>query len=136
MDKTGKTRKTLTLRIAGRFLTVATEEPEEEARRIEQQLNERMTALAKASPRLGTHEGRLDAALLLAVDAMGEADAAARRIDELEGELRRMRQAFSQPRPRAADPAPRFDGMSREEKLARIRTLLEAEKARAREARP
>lgn len=131
-----KARVSLTLRIAGRFLNVVTDKSEEEARRIERQLNERLGAMAKINPRLGTGDGRLDAALLIAVDALEEADTAARRIRTLEDELRRARYALAGGEDKPAEPVPdpRYAGMSREEKLGRIRALLEAEKSGTREA--
>ena len=131
-----KARVSLTLRIAGRFLNVVTDKSEEEARRIERQLNERLGAMAKINPRLGTGDGRLDAALLIAVDALEEADTAARRIRTLEDELRRARYALAGGEDKPAEPVPdpRYAGMSREEKLGRICALLEAEKSGTREA--
>lgn len=135
-ETAGKERVALTLSIAGRRLSVVTEESEEEARRIERIVDERLRAMAKANPRFGTLDGRLDAALLVAVDAVGEAEAAARRIRKLEAELRRTRQTMADTKADTRSPAPdlRYAGLTREEKLGRIRALLEAEKSGVREA--
>lgn len=137
-EKTEKHR--VTLRVAGRFLTVLTDLPDERVRTIEHRINARLGEMAKANPRLATHDGRLDAALLLAVDLLSEADEQAERIGAMEGELRRARRALGGMRTTGSDaPAhsgmSAYPGMSREEKIERIRALLEAEKRKAKEGR-
>ena len=131
----GKTEKhRVTLRVAGRFLTVLTDLPDERVRTIEGRINARLGEMAKANPRLATHDGRLDAALLLAVDLLSEADEQAERIGAMEGELRRARRALGGMRTDESD-VHAYPEMSREEKLERIRALLEAEKTKAKEGR-
>lgn len=139
----------LSVRVAGRFLTVVTEESEEDVRRIERELDSRIAELCRSSPRLATREGRVDAILLCAIDALDRELAAGRRLEEMRRELDRAERRYralsgeyarlsadrtvpkkeTPDAPRSADPRPR------EEKLARIRELLENERARAEEAK-
>lgn len=77
-------KKRMSVRIAGRFLTVVTDEDPEAVRQIEKTLNERVDAMGKASPRMNTRDGKIDAVILCAVEALNRERAAERRAAEAE----------------------------------------------------
>jgi len=82
----GKTR--VSVRIAGRFLAVLTDEDPESVRLIEKRLNDAVDQLGKANPRMATRDGKTDAVILCAVEAESRADAAERRAEEAGKKLR------------------------------------------------
>lgn len=165
----GEKRK-ISVRLAGRALTVLTDEDEGAVRRIERTLNERVEELTRSSPRLASREGRFDAVLLCAMDALNREFAAGREADALKKELyagerkyrallgeynrlaarraawqnarqnalQNARQDSPEGSPQDARQDARQDagqaadgaGMSREEKIARIRELLARERER------
>lgn len=144
----------MSVRIAGRFLTVVTDEDPEAVRHIEKTLNERVDAMGKASPRMNTRDGKIDAVILCAVEALNRERAAERRAAQAEEaarqaeeKIRRLRMEYARfadggkTRKKSAHAlAPESengngDGMERrpernEEEygktLARIRAILEA----------
>ena len=77
-------KKRLSVRIAGRFLTVVTDEDPANLRQIEKQLNDRVDEMGRASPRMNTREGKIDAVVLCAIDALNRERTADERIEEAE----------------------------------------------------
>ena len=81
-------KKRVSVRIAGRFLTVVTDEDPATLRQIEKQLNDRVDEMGRASPRMNTREGKIDAVILCAIDALNRERTADRRIEEAEERAR------------------------------------------------
>lgn len=77
-------KKRISVRIAGRFLTVVTDEDPASVRRIERTLNERVEEMGKASPRMATRDGKIDAVILCAFEALDRERTAEDRIAEAE----------------------------------------------------
>lgn len=77
-------KKRISVRIAGRFLTVVTDEDPASVRRIERTLNERVEEMGKASPRMATRDGKIDAVILCAFEALDRERTAESRIAEAE----------------------------------------------------
>lgn len=80
MDNT--TKKRVPVEIAGTSLTIVTDEPEEFVKLLASQLDRRITSLTKNSFRIS----QLDAALLCALDAMGDKFKYEKRIRTLEAQ--------------------------------------------------
>lgn len=81
-------KKRVSVRIAGRFLTVVTDEDPATLRQIEKQLNDRVDEMGRASPRMNTREGKIDAVILCAIDALNRERTADLRIEEAERRAR------------------------------------------------
>ena len=130
-------RTRVTVRVAGRILTVLTDEDPEAVREIEKKLESRIEELARLSPRMATRDGKFDAVILCAIDAVNRENAAQRRAEEQEkraDELDRKYKAlldeyaaltYSRTRMTSAgDSDGPGDGASREETIAKIREIL------------
>ena len=145
-------KKKISVRIAGRFLTVVTDEDPRTVREIEAELNARVEALGKSSPRMMTRDGKTDAVILCAFDALNrertaegriaEAEKAAAQAEEKYRTLRReyariadtdgqrMREGRSETGGAASDRSVGEDGYR--ETVGRIREILEAIRDRGR----
>ena len=77
-------KKKISVRIAGRFLNVLTDEDPAAVRQIESELNAQVDALGKSSPRMATRDGKMDAVILCAFDALNRERKAVERIAEAE----------------------------------------------------
>ncbi len=80
--ETEKTR--VSVRIAGRFLTILTDEDPAAVREIEKKLDSRIEELGRLSPRMATKDGKIDALILCAIDAVNREGEAERRAEEAE----------------------------------------------------
>ncbi len=80
--KTEKTR--VSVRIAGRFLTILTDEDPAAVREIEKELESRIEEMARLSPRMATKDGKIDALVLCAIDALNREGEAEKRAEEAE----------------------------------------------------
>ena len=144
MDGGTNEKRKISVRAAGRFLTLVTEEDEADVRRIERELDTRVSELVRSSPRLATKEGKIDAVLLCAIDALDremktrraleekekELAAAERRLLALSGEYGRLAANLGQGKDRGTGEA--LPG-TRAEKTARCLELIENERRRTRE---
>ena len=87
-EKDRENRKTETtrvsVRIAGRFLTILTDEDPAAVREIEKKLESRIEEMARLSPRMATKDGRIDALVLCAIDALNREGEAEKRAEEAE----------------------------------------------------
>ena len=77
-------KKRISVRIAGRFLTVVTDEDPASVRRIERMLNDRVEEMGRMSPRMATRDGKTDAVILCAFEALNRERTAESRIEKAE----------------------------------------------------
>ena len=77
-------KKRISVRIAGRYLSMMTDEDAASAREIEKELNDRVEELGRANPWMATREGKTDAVILCAFEALARERAAAGRIGTAE----------------------------------------------------
>lgn len=75
-------KKKVSVDIAGNVLTLVTDEPEEFVTLLADQLNKRLTSLTKSNFRIST----LDAALLCAIESLGDKLKAEKRVRTLEAQ--------------------------------------------------
>ncbi len=102
-QETGKQeKKRVSVRIAGRFLTILTDEDPAAVREIEKKLETRIDEMGRLSPRMATRDGKIDALILCAFDAFnreGEAEKRAeeaeRRADQFEKKYRELRDEYA-----------------------------------------
>ena len=127
-----KTR--VSVRIAGRFLTVLTDVDPKTVREAEKELEARTEELVRSSPRMATREGRTDAVILCAMEAVSREKAAEKRAEEAErradelsrkyGELMDEYRALSFRRSAGIPEDGGGDPGNREDTVARIRKIL------------
>ena len=77
-------KKRISVRIAGRYLSMMTDEDAASVREIEKELNDRVEELGRANPWMATREGKTDAVILCAFEALARERAAAGRIGTAE----------------------------------------------------
>ena len=77
-------KKRISVRIAGRYLSMMTDEDPASVREIEKTLNEKVEELSHANPWMATREGKTDAVILCAFEALAREKAAAGKIAEAE----------------------------------------------------
>ena len=131
-------KKRISLHIAGRMLTIVTDEPEDFVRAIEKELDQRIAALCRSNPRMAGRESKIDAVILCAVDSMsremrdaGEADALRDRIAAGEKKYRELLEEYDLLSARLdamESTRDRRQDLTKEDKIDRIGTLLRAQK--------
>lgn len=137
-DPAVEEKKRISVRIAGRFLSVVTDEDQASVREIETRLNDRIKEMGQASPRMTTREGKIDAVILCAFDALNRERTADRRIadaekraEEAERKYRLLREEFARVADGGAARGPEFpelepdpDGAEYEHTIGLIRERL------------
>ena len=130
-------KKRISLHIAGRMLTIVTDEPEEFVRSIESELDNRITALCKNNFRMMGKDSKVDAVLLCAIDSMSEEMKKSAEADELRERLaaeeKKYRELLDEynllsARMEAISNGQKDENLTKEEKVDRIGELLEARK--------
>lgn len=134
-------KKRISVRIAGRYLSMMTDEDAASVREIEKELNTQVEELGRANPWMATREGKTDAVILCAFEALAREKAAAGRIGaaeqravEAERQYRLLLEEYNRisaggaPEEKEADPAgtapDEEEEARRRETLGRIRDRL------------
>ena len=91
----GKTAKRrVSVRVAGRFLMVLTDRDPDAVKGIERELNDAVEETVRMNPRMATREGRADAVMLCAVDAMCRAREAEEAAEKTAKKLRAQEEKY------------------------------------------
>ena len=129
-------KKRISLHIAGRMLTIVTDESEEFVRSIESELDRKITALCRSNPRMMGKESKIDAVILCAIDSMSKEMKASREVEELKDRIAVEEKKYRELLDEYNRLSARLDAISdkqkqeltREEKIDRIEELLKARK--------
>ena len=134
-------KKRISLRIAGRMLTIVTDEPEEFVRSIESELDRKINALCRSNPRMAGRESRIDAVILCAVESMSAEMKADQEIASLKDRLAEEEKKYRELLDEYSLLSARMEALAggleeerdltREEKIDRIEELLRAHKNQA-----
>ena len=138
-------KKRISVRIAGRYLSMMTDEDAESVREIEKTLNAQVEELGRANPWMATREGKTDAVILCAFEALSQERASAGKIAEAEQrayeaerQYRRLLDEYNRIAAGGASadlPAEAGIGSVSEEEEAHLRQTLEAIRERLRRIR-